>query len=460
MKRLLLSVSLCIMATHAIASDTPLSPDNYAGPVTRIFLQQHEEAALYWADVRRTENGSFTIDKPQTIEGFPKLDPKRQTLVRMAEANGKVVVGIRDDDNGKYQSGWVLIDAGVGSEAHGDHSHWHYDAKPVILDSRLDDKQGNPAHVYNYDGRFYLANDALDGYTRINPERYKRGETAPDDAGFISGGGRHITIAVVGKYAGYATWINADGPEKGRVDVTPVLGEQSKKPAYSFHLPTGTIHGATVAADKVFFAPADGICWVKADRHAEKPSSDVVVHHLPLGMVDESPLRTGAFEVYKSNVLCVSGNGKDTFMAYINAVSNEPEVRKLDLKMKAVNKATTPTVVTTVSQQSFALVFQDHDARVEADDYLSIVSLDPDQDGDYSDMKLLKTIPVGPSKVSGHFGHHALASDADGEIVIITNPGDGTLQLLSTNDWTAKTSIDIGGMPTGIVAVGGRMSDD
>ncbi len=90
-------------------------------------------------------------------------------MVQMQAARGMLLVGIRDDDDGKFQSGWVLIESGVVEEEHGDHSHWEYADAPRVRASALDDKQGNPAHMYVYDDVFYLANDKLNGYTRVDP---------------------------------------------------------------------------------------------------------------------------------------------------------------------------------------------------------------------------------------------------------------------------------------------------
>jgi len=69
-----------------------------------------------------------------------------------------------------------------------------------VVGSRLDKQQGNSAHLYLYDGHFFLANDKLNGYTRIDPAKYatiegrKLGKGKPQ---FLTGRGNHITLAVV-----------------------------------------------------------------------------------------------------------------------------------------------------------------------------------------------------------------------------------------------------------------------
>ena len=133
-------------------------------------------------------------------------------------------VGVRDDEEGALESGWVLVQSGVGYADHGDHGHWSYKKKPEVVDSRLDKKQGNPAHLYLYDGRFFVANDKLNGYTHIDPARYATAEARSLGKGtpqFLSGGGNHITLAVVDNKVGYSCWIDGGGPNQGRVDVTP-----------------------------------------------------------------------------------------------------------------------------------------------------------------------------------------------------------------------------------------------
>ncbi len=114
-------------------------------------------------------------------------------------------------------------------------------------------QQGNPAHLYQYGGQFFLANDKLNGYTRIDPKKYEKdkdGKLGKDAPRFLIGGGNHITLAVVDDKVGYSCWIDGNGPSKGRVDVTPITTKEKTEPAYSFTLPSGGIHDATACAGR------------------------------------------------------------------------------------------------------------------------------------------------------------------------------------------------------------------
>ena len=135
-------------------------------PFARLFVQDLETCSLRWADLKVGEKDEFALGSFAPVEGFKKLDPAKQKLVQMKVSGGLVCLGVRDDEDGASESGWVLVRSGVGYIDHGDHGHWTFKKKPEVVDSRLDKKQGNPAHLYLYDGRFFLANDKLNGRTR------------------------------------------------------------------------------------------------------------------------------------------------------------------------------------------------------------------------------------------------------------------------------------------------------
>lgn len=425
--------------------------------LTRLFFQNHQDRTLRWADVQLDDQGRVKLRSPADVPGWKALDPSKQTLVQMAESQGLLMVGVRDQDGGKFESGWVLVHTGVTHQDHGDHGHWYYKV-PSVADHRLDKEQGNPAHLYVYDGCFYLANDLKNGYTRLNPVKYAHGEK--DQPLFIKGGGNHITLAVVAGKVGYSAWIDGGGPNKGRVDVTPIRDGGPCEPAYSFTLPSGAIHGATTAADKVFFAPASGLCWVQVDHEAAAKPEQVKIHQIDLGKDGDKPLRTGAFVNFDRYVLCVTGRAQSGKLVVIDAAVTEPTPKFISLAGAEGTKPVTPILVKTITGRMLALVFHDHDQGVQAEDSLDVIDLDPDRNGDFSDAKLVKSIAVGPSAVSGHYGHHDAAVDADGRCAFITNPGDGTIAVLSLKNLEMVTSFKVGGMPTMIVARGGLETED
>lgn len=134
-----------------------------ARPFTRLIFQDHTARALRWADVSINDKGKPALGTIADVPFFPKLDPNKQTLVQMCESQGLVLVGVRDNDDGAHESGWVLVHSGVTYTDHGDHGHWRFKRKPEVWDRRLDKKQGNSAHMYLYGGRFFVANDTLNG---------------------------------------------------------------------------------------------------------------------------------------------------------------------------------------------------------------------------------------------------------------------------------------------------------
>jgi hypothetical protein len=438
------------------------SNDNTAAAPTRLarlYFEDFAAAKVLWCDAQLGAGGKLALSPPAEVSGFKPLDAEKQKLVQMSESLGRVLVGVRDAEGGELESGWVLFDGGVDYEEHGDHGHWEYARVPSVWHSRLDKEQGNPAHLYVYGQVFYLANDRRNGYTRIDPATYivrdGKPKALPKPA-FHAGGGNHITLAVVDQKVGYGTWIDGGGPNAGRVDVTRIQLQGSDAPAYSFHLPSGAIHGAAACEGKVFFAPADGVCWVQADLAAAQRPEEVQVHHISLGVQDEKPRRTGAFAQHKNYVVLVTGRAEGTSLVLLNAREAKPAPIEIPLKLKAGQKAVTPRVVQTADGRAVAFVFHDHEKEDDVADELTLVDLDPNRDGECRDARIIKTIPAGKSAVEGHFGHHDVDFDADARWAFITNPGDGTIDVLSLKDLERKSTHKVGGTPTALVVRGGR----
>lgn len=423
--------------------------------VCRLLFQDHETKTVKWADVLSDQG--LRITEPTTITEFPKLDAEEQNLVQIEQSLGTLLVGVRDHEDGNNQSGWVFMDSGVKEESHGNHAHWYYKKQPRVIKTQLDSSQGNPAHLYCYQGVFYLANDRNSGYTRLDPQLYRDHPEAELKTGFHRGGGNHITLAVAEGKTGYSTWIDGGGPQKGMVDVTRILPLGNEEIAYSFALPTGAIHGATVCEGKVFFAPADGICWCEADLNPLPGSqSKVKLQHLSLGKDAETkkPQRTGAFTSQRNFVLFVSGSGASARLCLLNAAQDQPALISVPLKMKEGNSPAGLEMVKTASGKRLAFVFHNHPQEVEQTEYLSLIDLDPNADLDFQDARLLKQIKVGPSKVEGHYGHHAVTFDQAGRYAFWTEPGAGTIQAFSLKSLEPVGTFTVSGVPTKVIAVG------
>ena len=436
------------------AAPPPAASRKAPRTLTRLFVQDLATTTLKWADLRGDEEGHFYLDPPAAVPGFPALDAAKQKLVQIQQAGGLVVVGVRDDAGGAAQSGWVLVDSGVTREDHGDHADYSFQRHPAVADSRLDAKQGNPAHVYQYGGQFYIANDKLNGVTRIDPADYH--DAHKGTPRFIAAGGGHITLAVAGGKVAYGTWIDGGGPNQGRVDVAPVTGNSK---GYRFKLPGGGLHGATANSGKVFFAPAEGVCWVAADPELKLKPDQVQVHTISLGNEGDKPLRTGAFADLGHHVVFTAGKEKPR-LVILDASQAAPKPVTVPLAAVKGTQAVTPKVVTTPGGKPLALVFHDRVADTDTQEMLEIVDLDPDGDGDFADAKSLKTIGVGKSLGDGHSGHHDLAFDAENRVGVFTNPGDGALAVLSLETLEVVATLPVGGKPAALVACGARGEDD
>jgi hypothetical protein len=429
------------------------SPDNPI--ITRLYWQDRDTQTLQTADIVAGDQISIRRHK---IKGFPKLDPETQNLVQMNHIDGVLLAGVRDNDDGGLQSGWVAVNTGVSEEAHGDHTHWRYRSAPEVLQMRLDEEQGNPAHLYVYGQQFFLANDRKNGFTRLTPDALKRKQGG--NADFFSGGGNHITIACSGPVA-YSTWIDGGGPNAGRVDVVNLAGE-SCDPAYSLTLPTGGVHGATANSGRIFFAPQDGICWVDADHALQQSADKAVVHHIALGKDEENdrPLRTGAFANHRNWVLFATGSGQQSAIGIIDASEATPSLQLLNVDAADGLRPMTPVPVLSMGRR-FALFALDRtDNDVEETEQLCVVDLDPDRNQDLSDAALVARLPVSPSQIRGHYGHHGITFDAYGRYAFVSHPAEGRITVLRMKDKTWVADFKVGGHPDTLLAVGGKEFDD
>ncbi|MCA9074712.1 MAG: hypothetical protein KDA93_06750 [Planctomycetaceae bacterium] len=446
----LLLLLIAISPSQFLQASDPATQVAPHGRVTRIFWQDRSDDSLKWADL--FEGPQWRV-QPEGVSGFPKLDVEKQDLVQMEALDGILLVGVRDQEKGEYQSGWVAVDTGVREVPHGNHSDWQYVSSPLVQKSQLDKDQGNPAHLYVYDEKFFLANDQKNGFTRLTPEGLK---SSNQSSQFFTGGGNHITMAAVDNAVCYSTWIDGGGPNQGRVDVVNLQKPTADSIAYTFNLPTGVIHGATENSGRVFFAPADGVCWVDADLQTQQTADSVKVHHISLGKDKESekPMRTGAFVNHRNWVMFTTGNADSSAFCLIDAQAAEPKVFKVPIDVTDGLSLVTPSIIKTRSAKRYAFVFQDC-KEGDIEEKLTIIDLDPNRDRHFADARVVTTMTVGASKIEGHHGHHSICFDPDGRFACFTNPGDGTLTVVSLSDLRAKMVLQVGGTPAAIVCTGG-----
>jgi hypothetical protein len=368
----------------------------------------------------------------------------------MQNVNDLILSGIHDDEDGTFASGWVAIKTGVTREEHGNHFHAKFDQSPSVFEASIDAEQGNPAHVYVYGGRFYLANDKKNGFTEVTVA--DSSASSKISSRFFQAGGGHITLAVVEGSVAYSTWIDRDGDNRGRVDVVGLSDGLDR--GYSFQLPNGGIHGATTNSGRVFFAPSDGIYWVDADLKVSGSAATTQVQHLSLG--DDSAgtaLRTGAFVNHETHVLCLAGRGADSRLCMIDASKPQPSAVSLPMGLATGTSLSSLEVVKTRTGQQLALVVQES-ADGSAAEELIAIDLDPNRDGDFQDATVAGKVAVGRSNIQGHSGHHELAVLPHRTSVAITNPGDGSIWIISLSDFTVQEKLNVGGSPTRLVSVG------
>ncbi|MEQ9408230.1 MAG: hypothetical protein RIK87_10915 [Fuerstiella sp.] len=420
--------------------------------ITRVFWQDREAGKLSYADLVTTNKWNL---KRGWVQNFPTLTAEQHSLSQMQHVDGMLMLAVRGTDDENLQSGWVAIDTGVFEEPHGNHFHWKYTRKPTVKRAVLDAEQGNPTHVTVDDNTFYLGHDAKNGFTQVTLPQLKTSGSA-DGVRFFSGGGGHISLAVVDNAVAYATWIDREGENAGRVDVISLEAGGSGEPAYSFRLPSGGIHGATTNSGKVFFAAADGVYWVQADTSVSETAETVQVNHISLGIDEETqtPFRTNAFANDRNWVVCTTGSGPTSALCLLNAASTSPAVIRLPVSAAEGLRLTAPELVLSLGKR-YAFVFQDRiEATSDVQEQLTVIELDPNRDRNFSDARVRTTMPVGASRVEGHHGNHHICFDAYGRHAVFTEPGEGILNVMTLNNLRIVARFRVGGAPDSIVAVG------
>ena len=422
----------------------------------RVTWQDAKDKSLHWGEFVKV-GPSIVFQNQGKVAGFPTLGDS-QSLGTMKRIDNMLVLGVRGGSQGQPQGGWLAVDLKVTEQLHGDHSDYTYGDAPHVTLTALNDSRKYPIHLYEYNKEFYMANDPLNGFTRIDPNKLMAGG---DDAlgVFYRGGGGHITMAAVNKKVGYSTWMGSTESGKGKIDVIDLAKPGEGSIAYSIESPTPGLHGAITNSGRVFMAHADGIVWVDADLDLSQSAESVKINHLSLGKnpQDEQPYRTGAFTDHKDWVFFLAGEDKDAGLYMIQASASTPSVSKLLIETKPGLRLGMPECVTALSGRDYAMAFQSKRAG-DAVEQLTIIDLDPNQDRDFSDAKIQTSIDVGSGLVEGYRSYHSISFCDDEAYAVFTNPADGEICLLSLDKLKVVSRQKVGGVPTGIIAIGGEAS--
>ena len=162
-------------------------------------------------------------------------------------------------------------------------------------------------------------------------------------------------------------------------------------------------------------------------------------------------LLTGQYKVDRHWVLVTTGEGDQATLCMINSQSVPPSVVKLRIPVAEGLQLSTPEMTLSMGERLAFLFLVRIDAAAEVQEQLTSVELDPNRDGDLSDARVRKTIPVGASQVDGR---HSIAFDAYGRNAVFTEPRDGVLNVLSLQNMQILARFKVGGIPDRVIAVG------
>lgn len=416
---------------------------------TRVFWVDQETQKLTWGDIVTTDKWAL---KTGTVDGFPKTDSKAK-LSTLHDRNGLVIAAASRTESDKKKSRWFAIDAGVYQEPHGNHFHWKYTGRPTVTQTIEEDRQGEALRVASNGDQLYLIGDR--GYTADNLNNLRIRGTTTKTSQFFPATDRPISqLAVVDNSIGYSAWEDREGKHAGQVDVINLMN--SAKPAYSFKLPSGNVSATTVNSGKVFFAHKEAVSWVVPDRSYSLGGDNVKINKVnpPANQQFKLDTAPAALVNERNWVVFTSGKGESSKLCMINAAATSPTIMALPIKVADGLQLSQPTTVLSLGKR-FAFIFQQR-AQPTSDvtEQLTIVELDPNRDMHFGDARIAKTIPVGSSLIKDDSGHHQICFDDYGRFAVFTNPGDGTLSVMTLQDLNVRVNFKVGGVPTKIVAVG------
>jgi len=140
---------------------------------------------------------------------------------------------------------------------------------------------------------------------------------------------------------------------------------------------------------------------------------NVVINHIDLGSENNKAHRTEAFCNLGTHILCVTGQQATSALVILNAMEPNPSPKFISLNGTKGTKPINPIVTVDKDSKPIAFVFHDSQKGNEADNFLDIIYLDPNKDGNWNDAEIIKNLKVDKSFVQGNFGHHDLSFDAD-----------------------------------------------
>lgn len=442
----------------SICSASLLSAQSVVG--ARVFYQDEASQTLKWTDL--FIDGTPRFGAVREITGFPKIDPNRQSLIGLQLAGGKILVGVRDREQGKIGSGWILIDSGVVEEPHGNHSHWYYERNPSVIVAMIDDQQGNPVRVESVQQVFYIILEEKNGFIRLDPAAITpdldRSGLA-ERAAFHKGGSGKGAISIVGNRVGYVSFPDTEGDQAGRVDVvTLYLSGNPQQPPF-LKLPRGGIGSSAAVQNKVFFTVSDGVCWMDVPSAPPVDPTKLMPQHISLAGVVSSPLTLGEFSTFNNYITCISTQDSRAAVWVFDASRPQPHPVKLNLPGVRGNPLSRLHAVMRRTGLPLGFVFHGPNTESTAAPRLSIIDLDPNADDSWEDAKpaqdlILSTTPeTTDSKGQAGF---SIDFDADRRRAIFSSPAARTLNILPLDNLKSPAAFTVEGRPTGVLVIGGR----
>ena len=140
------------------------------------------------------------------------------------------------------------------------------------------------------------------------------------------------------------------------------------------------------------------------------------------------------------------------------AKPSEPAECSLDNpSLREQHEASLMELIKPRSGNPIALIVQDVEGEAPSKCKLKMVELDPNGDQQWTDLRVGPEYPVGLAKIEGHGGHHSISADGDRFRCVFTNPGDGTISVLSLVNRSLEMTFPVGGHPSKVIAYGGHV---